>query len=243
MANIEQLIAQNQAFLYGAVVLILILVFVYKKSDKRAFKEYESQTLEERLLPDVKFMVRKLGKSTDKPLYHGDHNYLGDVKNIWFTSVDKSDLNRVGFNAGDSEEDEDKIDVCVAMIHPSKGGFLSLDYYTWLVSDIFFGNNNKTDIFIFRDESLQENSLDRMKVSSEVDFCSYAGILVEEDQRTVSKIKSIAWMKNNEQLQEKFPEFAEKVAEANPNHAESISEIKEINDQNKKRDLKRMADK
>jgi len=256
MATVDQLMLwaqQNQTLLLGAAVIALIGFALYKKTDDRAFSSWDGKDWSERVIPDLIYATKRDGMVVEKPIVKGEQP-LGWCKNKREMRITQEDLE--GYITREVDDSQDKkairemLDeeaeehkVYAYLLTPPKDGFLNLKYYSWILKEYLMNDFSEGEIRVVIQEAELEHNAERIKLHEDVEF-RYIGskVFIQNDVRAISRIKSINWRQANLKLENSLPDFLEKISELDPKHAQSMGELKQAQEGDKRNSMRDFAD-
>lgn len=199
--------------------------WVYTNYDRRAFEEYERKPLEEKVMEDLKYRLRKTGKNVSKALTK-DRRALANIGYFDKLQMREDTLITPDMDAGKPDEDDFK-EVYVFM--SAKGDNNSvlgkIERYTWWIQNFFF-NASDPDIFILEAESVA-NTRKEFVVDDEIQFLptTYAGVLIQDSQACTNVVQQIATVDAEGQITNGMAEFLSKVEHFEIEHLKNMNEL------------------
>lgn len=254
--NIDQIIVwaqANQTTVLAAAFIALLGYAIYKKTDDRAFGSWDGKDWSERVIPDLIYATKRDGMTVNKPIVKGEQP-LGWCKNKRVMNVTQEDLEGyITREVDDSQdkkaikemldEDEQQHQVIAYLLTPPKEGMLPLKYYAWMFKEYLMNDFDKGEVRVVIQEAELEHNAERVKLHEDVEF-RYIGskVFIQNDVRAISRIKSINWRQANLKLENSLPDFLEKISELDPKHAQSMGELKQAQEGDKRNSMRDFAD-
>lgn len=227
-------LANEEPMLVASSVVALVFVILYWKfgefwNNKHEEKEYEPTDWEKKIPNYLKKMAKNGGFSTEKELWHGDHEAKGMVFLYDIQTMPK-DIDYMEYLFGDYDksdfDDEDMEDVYI-FITREIGNIDKLTKASWKVTDQAFGKYKKTNFFIIRAENVEEER-GRFKFNENVQFkMEYSNILTEKGMTTEAVTDQFPLYKARKNIVEGIEEFSMKTLFLDRKHSSQVAQMRE----------------
>lgn len=243
----------NQTTLLLAAGVIFIGYLFYNKTDDRAFSSWDGKDWSDRVIPDLIYATKRDGMVVEKSIVVGEQP-IGWCKNKRVMNITQDDLEGyITREVDDSEDkksirnmlddDEDQHKVIAYLLTPPKEGFLPLKYYSWVLKEYLVNDFQNGEVRVVVEEAELEHNAERIKLHEDVEF-RYLGskVFIQNDVRAISRVKAINWRQANLKLENSLPDFLEKISELDPNHAQNMGEIKQVQEGDNRNMMRDFAD-
>lgn len=217
------------SFILIGAGLLAVGYYAYTRVDTRAFEKYEQRPLGEKVVEDLQFRLKKIGKRTDKTLYSKTDMEEKDQIGFYDTyeiEDEKPVLPNTGLKADEGETKE----VYVFMTAPDKDGIIGwLKYFSWFIKDYIHADGEST-FYIMNKESVEIRE-HNFVYGEDVQFLptSYTGvnsnIMCQSTTRSANVVNQIATADMEGQMLNSMTEFLGKVEHFEIEHLKKMEEM------------------